>query len=354
LPDKPAARPKSGAVLIGLQLNAGALDALVTLGWLPDSDRANQDVVSDAVVALLKQAGAVELRPAERADQPAPPESSAPMPVRFMLEAHPEMQQDLGALGFLAGGDRGNPDAVKKATLGLIAEGASVFKDLDRLFVSLSEAKRRLEAQEEDSRQSALYALDAVLRYLMLFERTYSEGLLTPLALLFSDLMSLDGGEVRAMVAPVKKRGGTRASGFYNALKGIAAFTATRLEASGLARSDARKAVAKELSKMGMRPARKGSHEGSGEISARTIAKWQQDIAEDIRFEKTAAQEFQACQTGYVPSVLEAYGLDRLPEGSTADDFELDHLGPAKFRRRYLKKLAQFVLETRLGRQKIT
>ena len=354
MPDKPAARPESGAVLISLQLNPGALDRLVTLGWLPDADRANSDVVSDAVVALLKQAGAVGLQPTGRAVQPAPLEASALNPVRFMLEAHLGIQQDLVALGFLAGGDRSNPDAVKEATLWLIAEGASLFKDLDRLFISLSEAKRRLEAQEEDGRQSALYAFDAVLRYLMLFERTYSESLLTPLALLFGDLVSLDGGEVRAMVAPVKKRGGTRASGFYNALKGIAVFTVLRLEASGLARSDARKAVAKERWKMGVRPARKGSPEGSGEISARTITKWRQDIAEDTRFEKTAAQEFRACQTGHGPSVLEAYGLGRLPEGSTADDFELDSLGPAEFRRRYLKKLAQFVLETRLGRQKTT
>ena len=165
---------------------------------------------------------------------------------------------------------------------------------------------------------------------------------------------ALDGGQVRPMVAPVKKRGGARASGFYNTLKGIAVFTVRRLEASGMARPDARQAVAMKLAKSGVRPARKGSREGSGELSERTIKKWQEEIDADISVKTIAAQELRLCEEGQVRRVLEMFGLAHLPEGSTADDLELSRVGRREFQRGHLTKLAQFALETRLGPQKST
>jgi addiction module HigA family antidote len=303
---------------------------------------------------LAEASAAVTVLPPYVMAHSAPGEASAPKPVCFALRANPGMQNDLVALGFLADTDRGNPDAVMEATVQLIREGVNLFKDLERLFASLRESKRRLDAQQDGGRQAALHALDAVVRYLMLFQRTHVDRLLTPLALLFEDLVSLDGGQVRRMVAPSKKRGGTYASGFYNALKGIAVFITLRLEASGMARVDARKAVAKELSKLGVQPARRGAREGSGEISARTIGTWQEAIAEDVGFKKTAAQEFRQCEAGNVRRVLAASGLADLPEGSTADELELNRVGPTEFRRAHLHSLAKFVLATRLAPRKST
>jgi hypothetical protein len=347
------AAPGNGGVLIGLQLSPRALDDLVTLCWLPEAERANPEAVSDAVAALHRAAIAAGFRPAAK-EIPGSPEAYTPGVVRFNLAAGPAMQLDLVALGFLPEAESGDPDTVMRATCGLIAHGVSLSKDLDRFFVSLRGAKRRLDIQEDGGRVAALHALDTVLRYLMLFERTYTEGLLTPLALLFGDLVSLDGGAVGPMVAPAKKRGGARASGFYNALKGIAVFVARRLEASGLKRPDARKAVAAELAKMGVRPARKGSRDGTGQISARTIAKWQEDIAADVVFKTTAARELSECEISQERLVLQAHGLPRLPEGRTADMLELDQIGPAEFRRKYLQSLGQIALDVRLAPRKST
>jgi hypothetical protein len=345
--------PDNGALLIELNLSPRALDALVTLRWVSDAQRANPEAVSDAVAALHRAAIAAGLRPAAE-EVPGLPEAYASGVVRFNLAAGPAMQRDLVALGFLPEAEPGNPDAVMRATCDLIAHGVSLSKDLDRFFVSLREAKRRLDLQEDGGRAAALHAVDAVLRYVMLFERTYTESLLTPLALLFGDLVSLDGGAVGPMVAPAKKRGGVHASGFYNALKGIAVFVARRLEASGLKGPDARKAVATELAKMGVRPARKGSHDGAGQISARTIAKWQEDIAADVGFRTTAAREFRECEIDQERLVLQAQGLSRLPAGSTADVLELDRIGPSEFRRKYLRSLGQIALDMRLARRKST
>lgn len=267
MPEKPAdptaepPGPSSGAVLIGLQLNPAALDTLIALGWLPNADRVNPDAITDSVVALLKYTGDIGLKPPITADRPAQPAeaASAPNPVRFELQAYPSMQDDLVGCGFLADSDRGNTDAVADATVLLLKNGADLRKNLADLFTSLHKAKLRFDAGDDAGRGGALYALDAILRFLMLFEAVHVGSLLTPLALLFGDMVSLDGGQVCPMVAPAKKRGGTRASGFYNALRGITVFVARRLEASGMAHADARKAVAKELANTGVRPARKGS-----------------------------------------------------------------------------------------------
>ena len=53
-----AAASANGAVLIGLQLGPTAIDSLVALGWLAEPARADPPAIADAVVALLKNAGA--------------------------------------------------------------------------------------------------------------------------------------------------------------------------------------------------------------------------------------------------------------------------------------------------------
>ena len=233
------------------------------------------------------------------------------------------MQRDLVCLGFLADRDRGNTDAITEATVRLIHDGANLFKDLDALFASLREAKCRFDAQDDTGRQGALHGLDADFALPDALPDRACRKPAHAAGLAVRRFGIADGGQVGPMVAPVKKRGGARANSFYNALKGIAVFITFRLEASDMTRRDARIAVAKELANMGVRPARKGSREGSGEFSARTIGKWQEDINADVGFRTTAAQEFRQCEADNVPRVLEGCGLSSLPEGSTADDLEL-------------------------------
>ena len=153
-------------------------------------------------------------------------------------QASEAMRNELVALGFLADCDRGNPVAVARATGRLLQFGTRLSKDGDGLFASLRDAKRRFDAQEDAGRQGVLAALEAVNRYLMLFETVHAEGLLTPLAVLFNALDSLDGGQVLPIVQREKKRGGRRSSGLYDTLKGIAVFVAQRLEASGWPRTE--------------------------------------------------------------------------------------------------------------------
>ncbi len=183
------------------------------------------------------------------------------------------MQEDLVGLGFLAEADRGNSDAVAEATVSLLGEGAELIKNLNVLLSSLGEAKRRFDAVDDGRalRDASLHALDSVIQFLMLFPRVHAEGLVTPLARLFGDLKSLDDGAIHPMVEPMTKIGRAPAGGFYDHLKGIAVFVVRRLEASDMSLPRAREAVAKELNKLEVRPARSGSREGSGRFTSRTI-----------------------------------------------------------------------------------
>jgi hypothetical protein len=219
------------------------------------------------------------------------------------------------------------------------------------LYHGLREAKARFEnpAAHDGGRDGAIHALEYVLKFFTALEGTevypliVRGGVHAPLVRLYSDLMSLNDGMVSAMLAPMKKRGRARAGAAYDAMKGIAAFTVRRLTATGIRPPEARKVVASELAKLGIRPTRKGSEEGVREFSERTLRKWQ----EDIGFNETATNTLRRLEVAHLMETLQHFGLLSIPTGSTADDLLLLHFRPIDLQRVYLDKMAAYIGRTR-------
>jgi hypothetical protein len=214
---------------------------------------------------------------------------------------------------------------------------------LNFLWEGLREAKRRFQSGQDAGRDGAIHALETVVKFLALFGPVHREALHAPLARLFDDLMSLGDGKASAMLTPTKKRGRARASGAYDALKGIAVFTVRCLAATGVGLPDAREMVAARLADVGVRPARKGSGEGSGRFSERTLRKWQYDIG----FNTTATDTLKLAESEHLAEVLSALGLSVLPAGSTADDLLLQRYPAAELQRAYLTRLTLYIADTR-------
>src|SRR5205823_3352922 len=151
-------------------------------------------------------------------------------------------------------------------------------------------------------------------RYLAGFDIVRAENLHAPLALLQADLEALDRGRVFPMVARARKRGGQPVSEYYNAVKGFAVYVVRRLEASGMALPEARKAVAEKLNQLGVPPARGTT------LTARTLKKWQEDVAEDIGQRGEAARFFHQCELENERRILGALELSATPVGLTLDE----------------------------------
>jgi hypothetical protein len=217
---------------------------------------------------------------------------------------------------------------------------AEAFSDL---WAGLREAKRRFKTGQDAGRDGAIHAVESVLKFLQRFDPVQSEALQAPLARLFDDLMSLDDGVVSNMLTPRKKRGRGRVSGFYDSLKGVAVFTVLRLAANEISLPQARAMVAGKLAELGIRPARKGSRDGTGRFSERTLRKWQ----EDIRFNKTATDTLSQLEAGHLTEVLEGFRLSALPTGSTADDLLRQRFRPAQLWHVYLDKMTEYIANTR-------
>jgi hypothetical protein len=211
------------------------------------------------------------------------------------------------------------------------------------LWEGLREAKRRFRTGQDTGRGGAIHALETVVKFLGLFDPVRREALHAPLARLFDDLMSLDDGKISAMLAPKKKSGRARASGFYDGMKGLAVFTVRRLAATGMTFPDARRMVAAALAEAGFRPARKGSAEGAGEFRGRTLRKWQEDIGAN----ETATNALRLLETAHVTEVLSHFGLPTLPAGFTVDNLLLQHCSPAELQHAYIVKMAAFIANTR-------
>jgi hypothetical protein len=219
------------------------------------------------------------------------------------------------------------------------------------LHYGLREATGRFQnsGAQDGGRDGVIHALESVLKFFTVIERTgvypfiVAEGVHAPIALLFDALMSLDDGKVSLMLAPKKRSGRARASSFYNGLKGIAVFTVQRLQATGVNLPEARRMVATILAKQGIRPARKGSPDGTGQLSGRTLRKWQDDIGLNME----ATTTYREAEAAHLKEALEACGLSVVPTGSTADDLLLQRLAAADLRRVYLERLSTYIGRTR-------
>jgi len=137
----------------------------------------------------------------------------------------------------------------------------------------------------------AYLSLVAMTAFLSLFSPVRQEGLSMPLAELEGALWALDEGVVQPILKPARRArtGRARSSVLYQELKGTAVYVAHRLHSLGLEQNEARKMVGAELRQMGVRPDR-----GSGDITARTIRGWCEEVAADVGRYGAAAQRCDA------------------------------------------------------------
>ena len=164
--------------------------------------------------------------------------------------------------------------------------------DLPRLNIAFLHLWAELrEAQSEfakgNHQDGAYLAVLAVSAFLSLFGPVRQEGLSTPLAALESALWVLDEGVVEPILKPTRqaRSGRARSSVLYQELKGAAVFVVHRLHRLGLEQKKARAVVADELRSIGVKPDR-----GSGQITARTIRWWCEEVAADVGRQGVAAQ----------------------------------------------------------------
>jgi hypothetical protein len=221
------------------------------------------------------------------------------------------------------------------------------------LFHGLKEAGQRFNnpTAEDGGRDGATHALESVLKFFACLDRLdiypliVKEAVNAPLARLFTDLMALDDGNVSPMLRPKRRSrgGGTRANATYDALKGVAVFTTDRLVALGKNHTEARKSVAVRLGQEGVRPARKGSRDGSMQFSERTIRGWEEQIAADIGCRTTAAQTFHRLQAEHTRELLAELGLKELPERVSADSLLVARFGAPTLHRAFLEKLGHLI-----------
>jgi hypothetical protein len=224
---------------------------------------------------------------------------------------------------------------------------SAITQAFDFLFLGLREAKRVFETGDDAGREGAIHAVEIVIKFLSRFDLVKSESLHAPLARLFTDLMALNDGVASTMLKPKARSGRARSSGAYDALKGIAVFTVRRLEATGMQPVEARKTVASTLDKLNVRPARKGSDGGTGQITERTVRTWEGQIAADVGCHTVPAQTLKEAEEKNIEEVVTGIGLSGLPEDSTPDKLLLPRYAIKDLRRFYLDRLANYVENTR-------
>jgi hypothetical protein len=157
-----------------------------------------------------------------------------------------------------------------------------------RLCGGLREAKLLFENGGNAGREGAIHALETVTKFLMLSKTVQREGLIAPLGVLLSALMSLDDGATQPILSRQARPGRSRASAMRDCDIGVIAFTVFRLKELGKRESDANKLVARRLTRIGMKPSR-GSSQA---ITERTVKGWCEVVSADFGRSGEAAQTF--------------------------------------------------------------
>ena len=164
----------------------------------------------------------------------------------------PEWGADFGKL----------PEAVGPAELETLNHALSI------LFGQLRDAKALFESSGNGGRAGTTAALRAVWMFLARF-RAARDGLHVPLLDLASALMALNANNVVPILKPSPRSGRAYDSPKRQALVGFAAGAVEQLRWTGMSPAEAHRAVAAELLKSGVKPAR-----GTGPIRARTVRDW--------------------------------------------------------------------------------
>jgi hypothetical protein len=140
------------------------------------------------------------------------------------------------------------------------------------LFARLREARQQYDEGADSDRAASITALGAMWQFIMLFKFPLAELLHLPILKLQDALAMLDQNNVLPILKPVARPGRAHSSHAYAALQGNAAGAVMRLLKTGLNPDQARTLVAKELAKMGVRPARGTTLMPSQSISCTTIS----------------------------------------------------------------------------------
>jgi hypothetical protein len=178
------------------------------------------------------------------------------------------------------------PEAVTPSDLELLNSG------LRWLFADLRRAHRYFQNGEGNGRGGAVTALGALWRFVTLFAAPLAEGLHTPIHDLQTALEALEQNNVLPMLKPAARPGRAKSSRGREALKGHAAGTVQRLLKAGIKPVDAHRRVAKELTKLGVRPER-----GAGAVTATTVRHWCDEVANDVNRLGPAAVIYDAMFT---------------------------------------------------------
>jgi hypothetical protein len=175
------------------------------------------------------------------------------------------------------------PEVLRPPDLPKLNEG------LRYLFKELREAQA---AYVGGSRPDGVYfALVAINAFVSLFRAVGTEGLIAPLMELESALWALDEGVTEPLLKPVRraKPGRQRAAQLRQEFLGMVAYTVKKLCDFGCPQSEARKAVADDLNRVGTEPDR-----GSGQVTPRTVRDWCERVSEDFGRHSPAAQRYDA------------------------------------------------------------
>jgi hypothetical protein len=178
---------------------------------------------------------------------------------------------------------------------------------LDFLFKGLREAERRFHEGKNAGRDGVIQAVEITIKFLLMyFPHFASGGLCIPLGELVDALMSLDDGLVVPLLKPAQRPNGgrVRAPAFRDCDKGTAAFTVTKLIATGVPRDEAWEKVAQVFRKAGVKPDR-----GSKPITARTVRGWCEQVEADVRRRGQAAQTFDLEMQENATAILSADAL---------------------------------------------
>jgi hypothetical protein len=182
----------------------------------------------------------------------------------------------------------GLPETIEEADL------ANLNLALGALFDRLREARAQFEDEGDHGRLAACNALGAFWQFITHFRAPYMQSLQVPILRLQDALSKLNESRVEPILQPVRRRRGGRppSSDTYASLKGQAVATVELLHRVGLEWRAARLAVAKELSKLGVRPER-----GSGLVTATTLRNWRDEILSDVGRHNAAAVTYEMALT---------------------------------------------------------
>jgi hypothetical protein len=207
------------------------------------------------------------------------------------------------------------PETIIESDLSTLNSG------LGYLFDRLRLARQQYSDGADGGRVGAFTALGAMWQFIALFNSPLAQDLHVPILKLQDALAALDQNNVLPILKPIARPGRAASGQAYVSLQGHAAGTIMRLRQLNLDPKRAYALVAKELTKLGVRPGR-----GKSAITANTIRHWCDEVASDVSRLGTAAM---------------MYDMMFMPEEN--ERFEV--LSPAEAQRFALGSLRRYVQE---------